>query len=245
MKSDNHVVFTDIRKKFGGTQAVDSVSGQLSSGTIYGLIGPNGSGKTTLINLISGFYAVDDGSIRLGGDELTQLKPHQLPRIGLVRTFQQPKSFGSLTVLENVLLPAAADGRKETFKSMLDQAHEALELTGLQHMTHHHASSLSGGQTMLLQLARSMMFAPIRLLLLDEPFGGVAPALKLRIMETIRHINARFHATVLLVSHEMPTIKDLCSSVIVMSSGSWIAQGTLEEISSLPEVVAAYLGKPV
>lgn len=244
MQEPSGLVFTDVRKRFGGTVAVAGVSGHLEPGAIYGLIGPNGSGKTTLINLISRFYDLDAGSIRLGDDELAKVRPYELPRLGVVRTFQQPKAFPSLTVLENVLLPVASDGRKESFDSMMDAAREAIALTGLEHMAHAPASSLSGGQTMLLQLARSMMFAPIRLLLLDEPFGGVAPALKARIMDTVRHINQRFKATVLLVSHEMPTVRDLCSSVIVMSGGSWIAQGSLDEISSTPEVVAAYLGKP-
>lgn len=220
------------------------VSADFRRGVIYGLIGPNGSGKTTLINLVSGFYAPDAGEILLEGQDLTRRKAHELAKLGLVRTFQMPKSFSSLTVLDNVLVPIAADGRRERLDSMREAAFDALATTGLTAMAQQPAASLSGGQTMLLQLARALMCAPVKLLLLDEPFGGVAPALKERIMHTIRQINERFQATVVLVSHEMSTIRQLCSEVIVMSNGAWIAQGTLDEVSASPEVVAAYLGKP-
>ncbi|WP_143271524.1 ABC transporter ATP-binding protein [Bradyrhizobium mercantei] len=234
-----------LSKRFGGTHAVREISADLQRGQIYGLIGPNGSGKTTLINLISGFYAPDTGEIILDGEELTRRKPYELAGLGLVRTFQMPKTFASLTVLENVLLPVAGDGRSESLDAMRDAAFDALATTGLTGMAQHPAGSLSGGQAMLLQLARALMCAPVKLLLLDEPFGGVAPALKERITHTIRQINERFQATVVLVSHEMSTIRALCSNVIVMGNGQVIAQGTLDEVSASPEVVAAYLGKPV
>ncbi|MDB5875481.1 MAG: Branched-chain amino acid transport ATP-binding protein LivG [Ramlibacter sp.] len=234
-----------ISKGFGGTRAVHDVSGAFEKGVIYGLIGPNGSGKTTLINLISGFYALDSGKIVLSGEIISKRRPHELASLGVVRTFQMPKAFASLSVLDNVLLPIAGDERSESLSQMQEAAHEALQITGLAAMTHQLACALSGGQTMLLQLARALLCAPIRLLLLDEPFGGVAPALKDRIIQVIRQINERYGATVILVSHEMSTVRQLCSKVVVMSGGRWIAEGTLDEVSASPEVVSAYLGKPI
>lgn len=235
----------NVSKRFGGTQAVRDVSATFERGSIYGLIGPNGSGKTTLINLISGFYVADKGQITLDGFDLSSIKPYQLASHGLVRTFQMPKAFHSLSVWDNVLLPVASENRKESLHEVSETAYEALRITGLHGMAHKPASSLSGGQTMLLQLARSLMCAPIKLLLLDEPFGGVAPSLKDRIMTTVTQINERYDATVIMVSHEMPTVRQLCSKVAVMSNGQWIAQGSLDEVSAMPEVVTAYLGKPV
>jgi branched-chain amino acid transport system ATP-binding protein len=234
-----------VSKRFGGTVAVDSVNASFDAGKIYGLIGPNGSGKTTLINLISGLYEVDGGAIILDGDHLEKRLAHEMAGFGIVRTFQMPKAFGTMTLVENLLVPIAADHRGESLGSLRRRALEVIEHTGLSHLADSPASSLSGGQTMLLQLARALMHEPVRLLLLDEPFAGVAPAIKERMMATIRELNSERGATVLLVSHEMATVRLLCERVAVMNLGRVIAEGTLAEVASQPEVIEAYLGKPI
>jgi ABC-type branched-subunit amino acid transport system ATPase component len=234
-----------VTRRFGGTAAVEDVTASFEAGLIHGLIGPNGSGKTTLVNLISGLYEVDSGTIVLDGCHLERSLAHRMPSLGIVRTFQMPKAFGTMTLLENLLVPLAADHRQESLAALRAQAEETLEHTGLVHLADSPASSLSGGQTMLLQLARAMMHEPIRLLLLDEPFAGVAPAIKQRMMATIRHINSERGATVLLVSHEMTTVRQLCARVSVMNAGRLIAEGTLAEVAGQREVIEAYLGKPI
>ena len=234
-----------VTKRFGGTVAVDGVTASFDAGVIYGLIGPNGSGKTTLINLISGLYEVDGGTIVLDGAHLERRLAHEMASLGIVRTFQMPKAFGSMTLVENLLIPVAGDHRRESLSALRGRALEVLEHTGLDHLAEAPAASLSGGQTMLLQLARALMHEPVRLLLLDEPFAGVAPAIKERMMATIRRINHERGATVLLVSHEMTTVRALCERVGVMTTGRWIAEGTLAEVAARREVVEAYLGKPI
>jgi ABC-type branched-subunit amino acid transport system ATPase component len=234
-----------VTKRFGGAVAVDQVSAAFDPGVIYGLIGPNGSGKTTLINLIGGFYALDGGAIILDGQHLEQRPAHAMAALGVVRTFQLAKAFSSMTVLDNLLVPVAGDHRRESLSSSRAQALDALEHVDLDKMAHVQAASLSGGQTMLLQLARALVHKPIRLLLLDELFAGVAPALKQRMVETIRLLNRERGATVLLVSHEMSTVSDLCERVVVMNLGRLIAEGTLDEVADNREVIDAYLGKPI
>jgi len=237
--------FEGVRKRFGGTLAVDGVTTAIGSSEIYGLIGPNGSGKTTLMNLVSGFYPLDEGSILLDGERLEKRRAHEVAGLGVVRTFQLPRAFGSLTVFDNLLVPVAADHRRESFGKVHDRAREALEWTGLEHLASAPASSLSGGQTMLLQLARAMMHDPVRLLLLDEPFAGVAPAIKERMIQTIHKLNAEQDATVLLVSHELGTVRQLCTGVCVMYAGRLTAGGRLSEVAEQREVIDAYLGKPL
>lgn len=234
-----------VTKRFGGTVAVDDVTIEFEPGVVYGLIGPNGSGKTTLINLISGLYEVDDGSIVLEGQHLEKRLAHEMASLGIVRTFQMPKAFGTMTVLENLLVPIAADARGESLGSMRPLAFSTLQHTGLEHLAGAPAASLSGGQTMLLQLARALMHQPVRLLLLDEPFAGVAPAIKERMLATIRQINQEQQATVILVSHEMSTVRLLCNQVCVMNTGRLIAAGTLDQVAGQREVIEAYLGKPL
>jgi ABC-type branched-subunit amino acid transport system ATPase component len=237
--------FESVSKRFGGTLAVDDLTTSIAAGEVYGLIGPNGSGKTTLMNLVSGFYAVDRGRIILDGQHLERRQAHQMAGLGVVRTFQLPRGFGSLSVYDNLLVPVAADHRSERLGEVRHRARDALARTGLDQLASAPASALSGGQTMLLQLARAMMHEPVRLLLLDEPFAGVAPAIKARMIDTILHLNWERGATVLLVSHEMVTVRQLCTRVGVMSAGRLIAEGPLGEVAERAEVIEAYLGKPV
>jgi branched-chain amino acid transport system ATP-binding protein len=235
-----------LTKNFGGLIAVDRLQLTVMPGEIRGLIGPNGSGKTTTVNLLSGLYRADEGEIRLRGDRIDRLRPHEITARGVARTFQTPKLFGSMTVLENVLLPALADTGREGRRSRAEiqqRARQLLDFVMLDSHRNASARELSGGQSMLLQIARGLMVHPIHLFLMDEPFAGVHPTIKDTIMETILRMNQTEGVTFLIVSHEMTTLRRLCRSVSVMHEGKLIAEGSFEEVANHATVLEAYLGR--
>src|SRR3989442_13196997 len=170
-----------LTKRFGGVVAVDELPLAVMPGEIRGLIGPNGSGKTTTINLLSGLYRADAGEIELRGERIDRLRPHELSARGVARTLQTPKVFGNMTVLENVLLPALAAldrGGHRPRAEILEHARGLLEVVTLDRQRHALAKELSGGQSMLLQIARGLMVRPIHLFLMDEPFAVMHPTIK-------------------------------------------------------------------
>jgi branched-chain amino acid transport system ATP-binding protein len=235
-----------LTKRFGGVVAVDELPLAVIPGEIRGLIGPNGSGKTTTVNLLSGLYGADAGEIRLRGERIDRLRPHEITGRGVARTFQTPKLFGSMTVLENVLLPAMTDAAREGQRSMAEiraRARRLLDFVTLDGHRHASARELSGGQSMLLQIARGLMVHPIHLFLMDEPFAGVHPTIKDTIMETILRMNQTEGVTFLIVSHEMATLRRLCRRVSVMHEGKLIAEGSFEEVANHSAVLEAYLGR--
>jgi ABC-type branched-subunit amino acid transport system ATPase component len=235
-----------LTKRFGGVVAVDELPLAVMPGEIRGLIGPNGSGKTTTVNLLSGLYGADAGEIRLRGERIDRLRPHEITGRGVARTFQTPKLFGSMTVLENVLLPAMTDAAREGQRPMAEiraRARRLLDFVTLDGHRHASARELSGGQSMLLQIARGLMVHPIHLFLMDEPFAGVHPTIKDTIMETILRMNQAEGVTFLIVSHEMATLRRLCRSVSVMHEGKLIAEGSFEEVANHSAVLEAYLGR--
>ena len=235
-----------LTKRFGGLVAVDDLSIAVPPGQIRGLIGPNGSGKTTAVNVLSGLYRPDAGEIHLCGRRTDRLRPHEIAACGVARTFQISKLFGSMTVLENVLVPAQAArdrGARRSSAAVLDRARGLLDFVTLDGMRHSLAKELSGGQSMLLQIARGLMVRPIHLFLMDEPFAGVHPTIKDTIMETILRMNREEGVTFLIVSHEMTTLRRLAPRVSVMHEGRLIAEGTFEEIASHAAVLEAYLGR--
>ncbi len=234
-----------LTKRFGGLVAVDELPLTVDGGELRGLIGPNGSGKTTTINLLSGLYRPDAGHIRLRGERIDHLRPHQIAARGVARTFQIPKLWGNMTVLENALVPALAErgrGAVRDTGEIVDRARRLLEFVTLDRLRHSPAKELSGGQSMLLQIARGLMIHPIYLFLMDEPFAGVHPAIKDTIMETILRMNREEGVTFLIVSHEMGTLRRLCPRVSVMDDGHLIAEGSFEEVANHPLVLEAYLG---
>lgn len=233
---------TRVSKSFGGVAAVRDVSLDLAQGEIRGLIGPNGSGKTTLLNLIGGQERPDRGDIRLDGRPTGTLAPDALAARGVARTFQLPRVFRSMTVLENLLVPASADHRRADGPAAHRRAEDLLRLTRLDGLAGVEARTLSGGQAMLLQLARCLAQEPLILCLLDEPFAGVHPAIKGVMVEAIREMNRARHVTFLVVSHEMPTLGRLAPRVSVMHDGERIADGPLDEVAGDPRVIEAYLG---
>jgi branched-chain amino acid transport system ATP-binding protein len=235
-----------LTKRFGGLTAVDGLPLVVRPGEIRGLIGPNGSGKTTTINLLSGLYRPDAGEVYLHGQRIDRLRPHEITARGVARTFQIPKLFWNMTVLENVLVPALAELDRGTHRSMpeiRERARQLLDWVTLDGHRHALAKELSGGQGMLLQIARGLMVHPIHLFLMDEPFAGVHPTIKSTIMETILRMNREEAVTFLIVSHEMATLRRLCPGVTVMHEGRLIAEGSLEDVANHALVLEAYLGR--
>ncbi len=232
-------------KRFGGLVAVNGLSLVIARGEIRGLIGPNGSGKTTTLNLLSGLYRSDAGEIRLRGQRIDRLRPHLVTARGVGRTFQIPKLFGNMTVLENVLVPALAEldrGSRRPMAEILDRARHLLEFVTLGGHRHALAKQLSGGQSMLAQIARTFMLEPLHLVLMDEPFAGVHPTVRDVIMASILRMNRDEDVTFLIVSHEMAELRRLCSRVSVMHEGKLIAEGSLDEVANDALVLEAYLG---
>ena len=235
----------NLTKHFGGLTAVNSLSISIEEGEIRGIIGPNGSGKTTLMNLISGIYKATSGKIYLNGSRIDHLKPNVRTAKGIIRTFQIPKVFRNMTVLENMLVPALSDSQGDRYKrhqEIVSEAKELLAFVQLDHMRGQLAKNLSGGQNMLLQIARGFMVDPLRLYLMDEPFAGVNPKIKSVIMESIIQMNREKGVTFIIVSHEMPSIRRLCGRVSMIHEGSCIAEGSLEEVANIPAVIEAYIG---
>ncbi|MDZ5696140.1 ABC transporter ATP-binding protein [Chelativorans sp. M5D2P16] len=228
-----------LTKSFGGLVALDAIDLRIARGELVGLIGPNGSGKTTLLNIVSGYYAANDGQVRYEGRAILGWAPHQLARIGIGRSFQVTKVFRRLTLLENMLVSGLADWR-ESRAAATDRAMAILDDFKLTHLAHEPAANLSGGQAKLLEFARIMMLSP-KLILLDEPFGGVHPELKSFMYDKVRAWNAD-NVTVILISHDMGSIFGLCRRVVTLSYGNIICDGTPEETRADKAVLEAYLG---
>jgi neutral amino acid transport system ATP-binding protein len=243
-----------LAKHYGGVRAVDGATFDVPAGTITALIGPNGAGKSSAFNLISGFESPDAGSVRLDGAVVTGLAPYQLPRRGLVRTFQLTKALEGLSVMDNMLVAAPHNpgdallgavfripSWRKRLRDAREQAAQLLEELSLTHLTDDYAGTLSGGQRKLLELGRALMLEP-RLLLLDEPLAGVNPTLRARIMEQVERLRAERGMTFLIVEHDLQVILARAHKVIVMADGRVIAAGTPAEVRNDSRVVDAYLG---
>jgi neutral amino acid transport system ATP-binding protein len=234
-----------LSKRFGGVVAVDGCSLSVAEGSITGLIGPNGSGKTTVFNLVTGFIPKDGGSVRFKSSAIDRLGPDRIYALGIGRTFQLARIFPRLTALENMLVPVRRKGLRALFSGASwsqerDRAMEMLEFLEIAHVAGTLGGSLSYGQRKLLELGAVMMAEP-ELVLLDEPAGGVNPALLDRIADRIRQLNAR-GITFLLVEHNMGFVMKLCSEVVVLHQGRTIATGTPTAVREDPAVLDAYLG---
>jgi branched-chain amino acid transport system ATP-binding protein len=230
-----------VTKRYGGLVANDAVSVTLAAGEVRGLIGPNGAGKTTFVNLLSGIETADAGRIRLAGTDLTGRSPNSIAAHGMVRTFQVARVFPNLTVRENLLVPFLAVGSPGGAAEGQHRASGLLAMATLEPMADESASALSGGQRMLLQACAGFMMPSVRLHLLDEPFAGINPVVKDTLVDLIEREN-RSGGAFLIVSHEMAIIRRLCPRVTVMIQGRVAAEGALDTVARMPEVVDAYLG---
>jgi branched-chain amino acid transport system ATP-binding protein len=242
-----------LTRRFGGISAVDGVSFSVAAGSITGVIGPNGAGKTTLFNCIAGLFPPNSGTINLQGQPIQGLRPDAIFRRGLARTFQIPRPFPQMTLLDNVMVaprgqsgerfwaawltPAAVAAEE---RSNLAKAMHWLDFVGLADLANQPASILSGGQRKLLELARVMVAEPA-LVLLDEPGAGVNPKLLDMIVDKIAALN-RSGVTFLLIEHNMDLVAALCQPVIVMAEGRVLTSGSAADVTRDPRVIEAYLG---
>jgi branched-chain amino acid transport system ATP-binding protein len=231
-----------VTKYFGGLAAISNVDFHVDQGEILGLIGPNGAGKTTLFNLISAALSPNSGEIRFKGEKISGLKPHQICRTGVARTFQSVKVFTNIPVLGNVLLGSlfgtsagmsSADATRE--------AMESLEFVGLSGVRETPAKDLTLANQKRLEVARALATKP-ELLLLDELVAGLNPAETAQAMELVIKIRDR-GITILMIEHVMKAIMNICDRIIVLHHGEKIAEGTPEKIATNQTVIEVYLGK--
>jgi branched-chain amino acid transport system ATP-binding protein len=229
-----------LTKRFGGFMALHDVSIQVKPGERFGLIGPNGSGKTTLINCVSGSLPVDGGRIVFDGREITGLPAHRRTRLGLVRSFQIPKPFGSMTVLENLDIPLeyAAHERAEAAGA---DAMEILRAIGLESKAHLRPAGLTQIEMRKLELARAMAARP-RLLISDEAMAGLSHAEVDDILAILFRLNER-GITIIMIEHIMRAVMRFSERIVVLDAGERIAEGTPDEIVRNPDVEKAYLGE--
>jgi branched-chain amino acid transport system ATP-binding protein len=238
----------DLTKSFGGIGAVNGVSFAVHEGEILGIIGPNGSGKSTLFNCILGQLRPSSGEVRVDGRPITGMRPCDLNRLGISRTFQLLQVFPQLSVRENLLL--AGQEHQGSMWSRLLGARDAglsaasgrmLELFRLAALAEELAGALSYGQQKLLDVAMAFMAGP-RLVLLDEPAGGVNLTMLAGLRERLRAINQAGKATFVVIEHNMEFVMSLCTRILVLAEGRIIAEGTPDAIRSNPTVIDAYLG---
>jgi len=243
-----------IHRRFGGVVAVKDVSLSVGVGEIVGLIGPNGSGKSTMVNLITGELETHGGTFLFGGQDVTALPPYKRARLGMARSFQMIRLFGSLSVEENLLLAHHIRMQSSTLDTILGRAQaareeesvrakarELLQWFELEQFAKRPATDLSIGQQRMVELARGLISMP-KLFLLDEPAAGLSPPNVDRLISIIRRMRDEFGMSILLVEHDMRVVRELCDQVVVLDSGVMIAQGHPETVVNDPVVVEAYIG---
>ena len=245
---------TDLRMEFGGLVAVKDVSFEVESGEFVGLIGPNGCGKSTTFNCISGLLNQTAGHIEIFGQDASNLRPDQIQRLGMTRTFQHTRLWREMTVIENLMVPPRDQFKPSILESLrlgrnnepeiarLSKAFETLDQLEVPHLAHNLTSELSGGQSKLVDIGRSMMGDP-ELLLLDEPVAGVAGPLAMKIFSSLRKAVNETGISVLIIEHNMDFIlRQGVDRIIVMNEGEVLMVGTPDEVRSNREVIEAYLG---
>lgn len=244
----------NIHRRFGGVVAVKDVSLSVGAGEIVGLIGPNGSGKSTLVNLITGELEVHGGSFTFCGQDVTALPPYKRARLGMARSFQMIRLFGSQSVEDNLLLAHHIRMQSSTLDTIVGRAAAAQEEAAvrvkarellawfeLEKFAGQPATALSIGQQRMVELARGLMSEP-KLFLLDEPAAGLSPPNVERLITIIRRMRDEFGMSILLVEHDMRVVRELCDQVAVLDSGEMITQGEPETVVNDPVVVEAYIG---
>ena len=246
---------SELTKDFGGLRAVDGISFQIEEGEFVGLIGPNGCGKTTTFNCISGMLELTSGRIEVLGQDATRMRPDQIQSLGLTRTFQHTRLWREMTVVENLLVPPRHQfapnsllallrpGSRSAEKKRLADAYSVLDMLEVSHMAHNLASELSGGQSKLVDIGRTLMSSP-RVLLLDEPVAGVAGPLAERIFQNLRTLTSERNIGMLVIEHNMNFIlRSGVDRIIVVDAGHILMEGTPDEVRQNRNVIEAYLGE--
>jgi len=243
-----------LRKEFGGLVAVRDVSFEVGKGELVGLIGPNGCGKSTTFNCISGLLEQTSGEIEMFGNDISNLRPDQIQNLGMTRTFQHTRLWRQMTVIENLMVPPRSQFSPNQLLSLLrpktrpaeqerlSKAFAVLDQLEVPHMAHNLTSDLSGGQSKLVDIGRSLMGDP-EILLLDEPVAGVAGPLAMKIFNNLRRVVDDSGISVLIIEHNMDFIlRQGVDRIIVMNEGEVLMQGTPDEVRGNREVIEAYLG---
>jgi branched-chain amino acid transport system ATP-binding protein len=244
---DAVIEIKNVSKSFGGVRANHDISVTVAEGMITGLIGPNGSGKTTLFNSIVGFHAIDSGSIRFKGREISKLRVPQIARLGMLRTFQQTRIYGNMNCVKNMLI--SVPHRKAAFTDMFrpypadmtEKAEHLLEFVGLYAKRKLLAGDLSFGQQKLLEFAMALMNEPT-VLLLDEPTAGINPTLINGLIDRLKRANTEFGITLFVIEHNMRVIMNMADTVYCLAHGEMLASGPPEKIQNDQRVIDAYLG---
>ena len=245
----------DVSINFGGVKAVQNVTLDIEKGSITSIIGPNGAGKTTFFKLISGVYKPTSGKVLFDGEDITNLKQHQVSRLGMARTFQNIRLFVQLDNVRNVQSALDARANYNIFEALLnlprkrredkknfDIAMECLELVGLKDYAFDRPSSLPYGMQRKLELARALSSNP-KLLLLDEPAAGLNPVEVEEFIELLREIKRKRDLTILLIEHRLKVVNTLSDKVFVLNFGELLTEGTPEEVGNNPKVIEAYMGE--
>lgn len=243
-----------VAVRFGGLLAISDMTFSVGQGQIVGLIGPNGAGKTTAFNVITGFQQQTSGEVIYRSTPLRGLSPHEIAKLGLVRTFQRTSVFQERTVFQNVLTALHCQGKSRLWDILLrtprevasergleDQASEILRFVGLAHRTGELAGALPYGEQRLVGVALALAVRP-SMLLLDEPVSGMNPTETARFVDLVKKIRES-GVTILLVEHDMKMVMGVCDHIVVLNYGRIIAEGAPADIQSNPEVVRAYLGE--
>lgn len=242
------LVARELRKDFGGIEAVAGVSFTVAPGELLALIGPNGAGKSTCFNLLNGQIAPDSGSVRLGGVDITGWPPRRVWRMGVGRSFQVAATFASMTVRQNVQMALIAGHGlvwrflRSADRLFADRADALLDQVGLRERADHGCGVLAYGELKRLELALALSNDP-RLLLMDEPAAGLAPADRLTLMGLVRRLARDHGRAVLFTEHDMDVVFAVADRVLVMDRGLLIAEGTPDQVRADPRVRAVYLGK--
>jgi ABC transporter related len=241
--------------QFGGLKAVDNFNVSIEEGSLYGLIGPNGAGKTTVFNLLTGVYKPTVGSIKLNGSTISGLKPVQISKLGIARTFQNIRLFSNMTVLDNVKAALHNEIRYSLLSDFLhdfnyskkealmdEKAEDFLKVFELDEFKNLKAGNLAYGQQRKLEIARALATRP-KLLLLDEPAAGMNPQETAELMDTIKLIREKYKITILLIEHDMKLVSGICEYLTVLNFGTELVSGTPGEVLNDHRVITAYLGE--
>ena len=241
--------------QFGGLKAVDNFNISIEEGSLYGLIGPTGAGKTTVFNLLTGVYKPTVGSIKLNGSTISGLKPVQISKLGIARTFQNIRLFSNMTVLDNVKTALHNEIRYSLLSDFLhdfnyskkealmdEKAEDFLKVFELDEFKNLKAGNLAYGQQRKLEIARALATRP-KLLLLDEPAAGMNPQETAELMDTIKLIREKYKITILLIEHDMKLVSGICEYLTVLNFGTELVSGTPGEVLNDHRVITAYLGE--